>query len=682
MSTFSTQWELLLADKMSGPLGKIAARGGQLEKAFSRVTEQAQRLQSLSLEARLRRQFEGTGKSVDALNLRLERLQMLRDKSFDPARIRRFNDEISKTKGQIAKLQTEGSGGGLLSRMSNSSLPVLGALGVTPQLAGAAALGTAAVSSFNKADEWNAMMGKINVTAELSQTELAKLDTKLRQIGKNSSVDMAQIPAAFERIISATGDVDSALALLQPTLKASAANMTDVEQVAGAAVSVMNSVKGASPAQVFDVLTETMKAGNVQFRDLAQYLPKLLPFANQAGVSFTDAAGAFAFMTKTGLSAEASTTQLSAAFRALADPERIAALRQIGVHVFDAQGKMRKLVDVAGDLEKRLSGLSDQRKAEVLASLNLDSEAASGLSIMAGKTGLLRQVVGQVESSEGALDKSVRDSDNGRQRRQRAMNTITEAQLAIGEALVPAMEILAKVAGDLLAPLLHGLAPVLSILGELLGKVVTPVMALLNPLVQALGELLAPVAEIIGMLLVPTLGALGLLLQLLAPPLKLLSWLLGLLRDVLKWVKDLLQPVINFFNDLANTIKAFIDRVMRWAKRLLFLQDNDQPGIGVASVVAAANKSMATAKVSPIPQKPGGTGMPTAALPAAGLDAAGIKGVAAGGERPRNIYVNIGSLNEQMTVHMSSNTDALNVRRQMSELLVDVVRDAEYAIGN
>jgi hypothetical protein len=99
-------------------------------------------------------------------------------------------------------------------------------------------------------------------------------------------------------------------------------------------------------------------------------------------------------------------------------------------------------------------------------------------------------------------------------------------------------------------------------------------------------------------------------------------------------------------------------------------------------VVAAANKSMATAKVSPIPQKPGGTGMPTAALPAAGLDAAGIKGVAAGGERPRNIYVNIGSLNENMTVHMSSNTDALNVRRQMSELLVDVVRDAEYAIGN
>ena len=110
-------------------------------------------------------------------------------------------------------------------------------LGVT----GALAVGGALKNAASLAMDWQKGMAQINVTAGLSNEELAKMSDEMLEIGARNVAPLEEVPAAFNKIISAGLDSKQALAALEPTLKAAKAGFVDVETVASAGVNVMNS---------------------------------------------------------------------------------------------------------------------------------------------------------------------------------------------------------------------------------------------------------------------------------------------------------------------------------------------------------------------------------------------------------------------------------------------------------
>jgi TP901 family phage tail tape measure protein len=278
--------------------------------------------------------------------------------------------------------------------------------------AAAIAFTAAAGYAFNESGKWEAQMGKINVTAGMSQDELSGLDSKIRLIARNSKIELARVPDAFNRIISAVGDADKSLAILTPTIKAAQATFTDTNTVAAAAVNILGSVKDKTPNQVFDTLIATLKKGNVEFQDIANYLPKILPFSNNLGTSLEETAGAFALFTARGFSAEASTTGLQNAFRALSDGKTQKALHSIGVEVFDGSNKVRHMTDIVADLSQQLTGLSDKERIAKLGGLGLTAEAQSAFAVLAANANDLKGFISETTNSMGSLDKAVEDSKN------------------------------------------------------------------------------------------------------------------------------------------------------------------------------------------------------------------------------------------------------------------------------
>ena len=139
--------------------------------------------------------------------------------------------------------------------------------------------------------DWQKGMAEINVTAGLTQTELAKLSDQMLDIGAQNVAPLEEVPGAFNKIISAGLDAKTALASLDPTLKAAKAGFVDIETVAKAGTSVMNSAgvkdlvaendivdatgkvitkKGAvlktAIEQVYDTLFATMQKGSASMQ--------------------------------------------------------------------------------------------------------------------------------------------------------------------------------------------------------------------------------------------------------------------------------------------------------------------------------------------------------------------------------------------------------------------------------
>lgn len=297
------------------------------------------------------------------------------------------------------------------------------------------------------ADDWEQKMAEINVTAGLSKKELRGLSDNLLDIGSRNVKDLDEVPKAFTRIISAGLDVDQSLKALEPTMRAAKAGFTDVETVAGAGIATMMS-SGQDINKVYDVLFETVKEGNAEFKDIARYLPKIIPLARSIGYDLESTAGAFASLT-TKLSAEQSTTALEGIMRTLSNADvamgkidsktgkYISGFRALGINIFTSAGKIRPLIDIVSEVNKQMDGLTDEQKIRKLSSLGFDQSTALGFQTLAQDVEGLKKATMATTDSQGSLNQAYIDSLTPMEQYQLIQNNIKASMIKLGQAALP-----------------------------------------------------------------------------------------------------------------------------------------------------------------------------------------------------------------------------------------------------
>ncbi len=287
------------------------------------------------------------------------------------------------------------------------------------------------------ANDWHTGLAKVNVTAGLTHKELGKLSDKILDIGGRNVAPLEQVPDAFNRIISAGLSVNESLATLEPTLRAAKAGFTDIETVAAAAVSVMQS-SGQDANKVYDVLFATLNKGNAEFKDIAQYLPKVIPMARNVGFALDETAGAYASLT-TKLKPEAASTALEGMMRALSDKDRVKAFKGIGVNIFDKKGMVRSFMDIMTDLSGKMAGLTDKQRMLKFGKLGLDQESVLGFSTLMQDIPNLKASIDATVNSQGALNKAYADSATPLDSWLQTLNLLKVQAIKIGEAFLPAL---------------------------------------------------------------------------------------------------------------------------------------------------------------------------------------------------------------------------------------------------
>lgn len=311
----------------------------------------------------------------------------------------------------------------------------------------ALALGGFMAKSTSMANDWHTKMAEINVTAGLTKTELQGLSDELLDIGARNVAPLEEVPKAFARIISAGLSTKDSLTALEPTMRAAKAGFTDIETVASAGIATMMS-SGKDINQVYDILFETVKEGNAEFKDIARYLPKVIPIARSIGYELDATAGAYASLT-TKLSAEQSSTALEGILRTLSNADvamgkidsktgkYASGFRSIGINVFDSAGKIRPLIDIVKDLNKSFDGLTNEDKIKKLSKLGFDQATAVGFGTLMQDVEGLEKATRATSFAQGSLNKAYMDSLTPMEQWSVIQNNLKASMIKLGERILP-----------------------------------------------------------------------------------------------------------------------------------------------------------------------------------------------------------------------------------------------------
>ena len=474
------EYVLSLQDRMSGSLQRIAGASQATVGKLSALSAKNDALKNSTRDL---------GVSMSTLKQKIDLLQA--EKELLPSsalrQIGTYNREIDRLNGKIGKLESAGRGGALKKAFGQID-SATGGLMSNPLVLGTAAVGATVGSAMN----FREGMAKVNITAQLDEKSLAAVSERVKKITKDNKADITLAPVGFEKIISQVGEVETSLQILNATQKGAKAAFVDQDTVAGALAQTLSIVgkENTTAQEVLDTFLASKRVGAGEFKDFAQYMPNLIAGASNLGIAYKDVAGVYAYMTGKGQSAERAAVLMENAFSVLGRGEVQDAMKKAGVQIFDTQGKMRSMVDIAKDLNKVMGGRSDKQKSNILEGMGLrDKEAKNAFAILMSDVGKLENSMNEVRNSTGETEKTLAFSANPIQKAAELWSGFKLQLVDLGENAIPLVNVALEAGGYVLTGLSAVISGVVSFFGGWFGMLSSG-----NPLIWGLTAALGAAA--------------------------------------------------------------------------------------------------------------------------------------------------------------------------------------------
>lgn len=202
-------------------------------------------------------------------------------------------------------------------------------------------------------------MAAVDSITNLTRPQLKEMSKDVRDLAVAYGRDATESAEALNDILSSGVSEDNGIKVLELSIKAAIAGMTETGTAAAGGLAIVNAYgEGIENLGLrYDQMFLAVKDGVTTFPELAQFIGDVLPTAKAAGVGFDEVAAAIARMTIAGIKTPQATTALKGAINALAAPTP------------DAQKKMaemgiswRGLTATLEDIAQRKLGLDAMRQ--------------------------------------------------------------------------------------------------------------------------------------------------------------------------------------------------------------------------------------------------------------------------------------------------------------------------------
>lgn len=368
--------------------------------------------------------------------------------------ILRARDEASSVvrgfAGQIAALDAETKNA---ARSSMARGIALSSVGVGLAVAGAAGV-AAFASTVNAAKEYDQQAAKTATQTDKVAISMQKIKDMGRDVASSVPVNFGEVQSVLYDIFSSIDtDVPGATLLLENISKAAVGGQADVEAVAKSTLAILNAfkLKVTDVTHVNDVMFQLVRKGVGTYDDFTAAIGRSIPSSVKAGQDLETLTGMLAFLTRNGLSAAQASTSAARALDALSNPKTAVNMKDFGVTLTDVHGNFLPLVDIVGQMNKALAGMSQSEKADALKKMF----AGSGGTIQA-----MRFFNLAMNDSNGLLDTMVTDMNNAGGAAQDAYNIMANTPESQLQLLKNRWQILRTEIGDMLIPVFNKLVAV------------------------------------------------------------------------------------------------------------------------------------------------------------------------------------------------------------------------------
>lgn len=369
--------------------------------------------------------------------------------------------------------------------------------GLTVPIAGAS------TAALHLSGQFEATTTKLTSLAGVTATDLQRVREHILQLAPAVGIGPAALADAMTIVSSTVSDTTVAMEILDIAAKGSAAGMGETKDIARALTAVINSygAENISAARAGDILTQAVKDGGAEAKELAPTLANVVPMAAQLGISFEEVAANIATFTRLGVPASEAVTSLSGVMTALLKPteEGKDALAAIGLTYEQLRAQVADggLMSALQTLNTRFG---DNKTA--LADVFGRVEALRNMMGTAGQQAeTYAEVLDRVTKSAGTLDGAF-DAMMGTQVQTWGQFWAQVQVLAIqfGDALVPALKSVLQAA----KPVLEFAISAVEWFTKLPSPVQTTVIgigalaAALGPIVFTLGGLASSIGSVMA----------------------------------------------------------------------------------------------------------------------------------------------------------------------------------------
>jgi TP901 family phage tail tape measure protein len=312
---------------------------------------------------------------------------------FDPSGFDRYDRRLSATRreaarGVEAKLDTHVDTSGVdrynrklrdvehghedIIRGSGRVRTGLGSIWVGGAAVGAVGVAVAGLATgigkvVGVAANFQKVMSEVKAVTGANRHELDQLSAAARRMGTQTGLGATQAAQAVAELakggLSASQIISGGLA---GSLALAQAGQLDLATAASTTANALNlfGLSGDKATHVADALATAANATTADVGDFSYAFAAGGAAAKAAGLSFDQTTVALEAMAANGVKGQDAGTSLKSALTQLASPTKQAGeeTRKLGLHFFDAHGKMRSLSDISAMLQDKLGGLTQKQR--------------------------------------------------------------------------------------------------------------------------------------------------------------------------------------------------------------------------------------------------------------------------------------------------------------------------------
>lgn len=330
-----------------------------------------------------------------------------------------------------------------------------------------AAAGVAFGAAVKKAADFEQAMSYVQAATHESAGNMGLLKDAAIEAGARTVYSATEAAGAIEELSKAGvstadilgGGLDAALDLAA----AGGLDVADAASIAATSLSTFN-LSGQDMSHVADLLAAGAGKAQGSVQDLGQALKYVGPVASGMGISIDDTVGTLAAFASKGILADQAGTSLRGVLSSLTSPSKAAKkeMDRLGISLYDGNGKFKGLSNMAGELQRSLSGMTDaQRDASLGVMFGNDQVTAARVLMGQGKKGIddwtdsvndqgyaaqtaamrLDNLKGDLEGLGGAFDTVMIQGGSGANQALRGLvQTATDVVNAVGKIPTPVLQ--------------------------------------------------------------------------------------------------------------------------------------------------------------------------------------------------------------------------------------------------
>ena len=337
------------------------------------------------------------------------------------------------------------------------------AAGVALAVVGAAmvGIGVKSVQEFAKFDA--ALTKSKAIMGDLSDTMQNEMSDAAREVAKVTVFSAEQAAESFFFLASAGLSAEASIAALPQVAQFAQAGMFDMARATDLLTDAQSAlgltVDDASEnlknmAVVSDVLVRANTLANASVEQFSTALTTKAGAALRSlGKDVEEGVAVLAAFADQGIKGEIAGTQLAIVLRDLTTKaiNNKAAFAEMGIAVFDSNGKMNNLVDIVGDLEGALAGMSDETQKATLLQLGFSDKSLASLQALLGTSEAIKTYETELRSASGfTRDVAERQLKTFSAQVELLQSAFADVAIEIGEELTPYLMDLIPVLQDVL----------------------------------------------------------------------------------------------------------------------------------------------------------------------------------------------------------------------------------------